>query len=87
MEGENMTAYNLRRRQSEMLQRQSELHPNDFRLLEANIYAKLGLGNAARYITEFEEAVRFHEFALRESSRALALEPEREKMMRAKTGN
>lgn len=85
MEGDNMTAYNLRRRQSDMLQRQSELHPNDFRLLEANVYAKLGLGNAARHISEFEEAVRFHEFALRESSRALALEPEREKMMRAKT--
>ena len=79
-------AHHARQRQVDVLQAAYLRLPKDFRVLEGLVYAKIGLGNAARGIKDYEAALASHKFVLTKANEALEVEPGREKMMRAKVG-
>jgi len=77
--------YNIRAEQVNLLQKAHDRAPDDFRLTEGLIYAKLGYGNAARLAARPDEAKRIFTSALADTQHALRLEPSREKMRRAQS--
>lgn len=79
------THYEIRVAQTQLLEDGLRESTNDFRLLEGLVYANLGLGNAARHSGQFAEAKLHLDSALRQTDAALKLEPNREKMLRAKS--
>ena len=81
---DDVKAFDFRRIQVSVLRSALERSPQDFRVLEGIIYAEIGLGNAARNLDNFDEAVKSHKYVLAQTNQALHLEPGREKMMRAK---
>ena len=78
-------SYEFRTQQSKLIDEELDRYPDDFRLLEASVYAKLGLANAANLIERIEEAKDCLSVALSGTQKALQLEPRREKMRRAQS--
>ena len=78
-------SYNFRVQQSTLIDAQMGLHSEDFRLIEAFVYAKLGLANAANLSGRVEESKDCLTVALSGTETALKLEPRREKMRRAQS--
>ncbi len=78
-------SYEIRRQQVEILQLLRQTHPDDFRVLEALIYGQIGLGNAARYVGQFDQSFLVQETALKNNALALQREPERDKMRKARS--
>lgn len=78
-------SYEVRVKQSRLLDEQLSQSPEDFRLIEASAYAKLGLGNAASFVAKYEDAKVHLNLSLVETHKALWLEPRREKMRRAQS--
>ena len=78
-------SYDYRVRQNRLLDERLETDPDDFRLIEASVYAKLGLGNAASLSGLDSVAKKQLNFALDGTRNALKLEPKREKMRRAQS--
>lgn len=78
------TAFEIRQKQVDVLTALSLQQPNDFRLLEGLVYAKIGLGSAASHLKDYDEAVKCHKYVLEKAEFALQVEPNREKMLRAK---
>ena len=78
-------SYDTRLSQVKLLKEKQALSPDDFRITEGLIYAKLGLGAAAMHLARYNEAVAGLSGALADTEKALRLEPDREKMRRAKS--
>lgn len=78
-------SYDFRVEQDNLIDTQLALDPDDFRLIEASVYAKLGLANAANFLGRGEEAKDYFALALNGTEAALQLEPRREKMRRAQS--
>jgi len=78
-------SYDIRLSQVKLLKEKQALSPDDFRITEGLIYAKLGLGAAAMHLSRYDEAVVDLSGALADTEKALRLEPDREKMRRAKS--
>jgi len=77
--------YEIRQQQNALIDERLALHPDDFRLIEASVYAKLGLSGAANYLGAKAEGNRYANAALKGTETALRLEPRREKMRRAQS--
>lgn len=77
--------YEIRQQQNALIDDRLALHPDDFRLIEASVYAKLGLSGAANYLGAKAEGNRYANAALKGTETALRLEPRREKMRRAQS--
>lgn len=77
--------YEIRQRQNALIDDRLALHPDDFRLIEASVYAKLGLSGSANYLGAKAEGNRHANAALKGTETALRLEPRREKMRRAQS--
>lgn len=77
--------YSVRLKQAALLNAEHEKRPDDFRLIEGLVYARLGVGNAAVFMERLDEAAQQFNAALLETRAALRLEPNREKMRRAET--
>jgi len=82
---DNASNFTIRERQNALIDERLTLHPDDFRLIEASVYAKIGLAGAANYLGEKVEGKRHANAALKGTETALRLEPRREKMRRAKS--
>jgi len=78
-------SYEIRVTQSEMIDERLALSPDDFRLIEAAVYAKLGLANAANLLGLSADAKGYFDLAFKGTEDALRLEPRREKMRRAQS--
>ncbi len=78
-------SYDIRAQQVALLTAEHTRLPDDFRLTEGLVYARLGLGNAAVFLERLDEGERHFILALNETRAALSLEPNREKMRRAET--
>lgn len=78
-------SHSLRVTQSQLIAARLVLHPEDFRLIEASVYAELGLANAAKLSGRSEDTKRHLSLALKGTEEALQLEPRREKMRRAQS--
>lgn len=78
-------SYSLRVTQSRLISDRLNKYPTDFRLIEASIYAELGLANSAKFSGRMDESKRHHAMALKGTQDALQLEPRREKMRRAQS--
>lgn len=78
-------SFEYRVQQSELIDASLASSPDDFRLIEASVYAKLGLANAANFLGRKEEAKNNFTSALMGTQTALRLEPDREKMRRAQS--
>lgn len=77
--------FTIRERQNALIDERLTLHPDDFRLIEASVYAKIGLAGAANYLGSKLEGKRYFQSALKGTENALRLEPRREKMRRAQS--
>jgi tetratricopeptide (TPR) repeat protein len=75
----------IRQRQNALIDERLTLHPDDFRLIEASVYAKIGLAGSASYLGLKAESKRYFQSALNGTEAALRLEPRREKMRRAQS--
>lgn len=78
-------SFEIRTQQSKLIAERLEEYPDDFRLIEASVYAKLGLANAANLFGRVEEAKRHLSLTLDGTRTALQLEPRRERMRRAQS--
>lgn len=78
-------SYAFRVLQSQLIDTRLTQEPDDFRLTEASVYAKLGLANAANFSGRTEEAKACLSMALSGTENALQVEPKREKMRRAQS--
>ncbi len=85
MKAEFQVSFDYRVQQSSLIDKRLAASPDDFRLIEASVYAKLGLANAANFLGRTEDAKRYFTSALTGTQTALRLEPNREKMRRAQS--
>lgn len=79
------TNFEIRQQQNALIDERLAQHPDDFRLIEASVYAKIGLAGAANYLGAKAEGKRYANAALKGTEAALRLEPRREKMRRAQS--